>query len=470
MILLPADFVESMQSILGSAYADFDHALQQPPIQSLRMHPDKIAQSPTHLDRVPWATGGYYLPDRCHFTYDPLFHAGGYYVQEASSMCIEQAIRQVVDRPIRMLDLCAAPGGKSTHSISLLPEGSLLVSNELIRARSYVLAENMAKWGFSNSIVTRNEPSDFSGLTHYFDLILADVPCSGEGMFRKDPASIEQWSVANVKLCAERQRAIIESVWPSLAPGGFLIYSTCTYNREENEDNVSWIMEQYGASLTPIALEPAWGITAYPMAQSEVYHFYPHKSRGEGFFLALLRKPDGDRQLLSRPRSMKSRPVAALDPKIDSAIKQAVLGYEDAIFELYGQILICYSNRLKEDLNIIGDKLFVLSKGLAVATLKAGQLIPTTTLALSRALDKGYFYTYEVGYKQAIQYLRRESMILPVEIPRGWVLIQYQGLPLGFVKQLSGRANNLFEENWRIRSGYNPTDLILPLAHPQATI
>ena len=262
---LPASFIDYTRTLLGNEeYEKLAAALQQEPpvsirINKLRMKEEglsSLTDSSAHFsfNKVPWASDGYYLDERLTFTFDPLFHAGCYYVQEASSMFVEQVLRQYVESPVVMLDLCAAPGGKSTHACSLLPEGSLLVANEVIRNRSQILAENLTKWGYPGVVVTNNDPSDFSRLGAFFDVILTDVPCSGEGMFRKDPGAVEEWSPENVEICWQRQRRIIADIWPCLKPGGILVYSTCTYNTKEDEENVQWILFRKGGGLPAICL------------------------------------------------------------------------------------------------------------------------------------------------------------------------------------------------------------------------
>lgn len=230
---LPISFIESTRALMGDEeYQELSVALEQEPPASVRLNSKfpGLAACSSISGRIPWAAEGYYLNQRLTFTFDPLFHAGCYYVQEASSMFVEQVLRRYVTTPVKMLDLCAAPGGKSTHARSVLPEGSLLVANEVIRNRSQILAENLTKWGYADVVVTNNDPSDFSRIGSFFDVILTDVPCSGEGMFRKDPGAIEEWSPENVEICWQRQRRIITDIWPCLKPGGILIYSTCTYN------------------------------------------------------------------------------------------------------------------------------------------------------------------------------------------------------------------------------------------------
>ena len=242
---LPASFTEYTRALLGvEEYEKLVSALQQEPPVSIRLNRLKVHRLKVENAlsvQPPWSSEGIYLDERLTFTFDPLFHAGCYYVQEASSMFVEQVLRQHVTKPVVMLDLCAAPGGKSTHARSVLPEGSLLVANEVIRNRSQILAENLTKWGHPDVVVTNNDPADFSALPSFFDVILTDVPCSGEGMFRKDPVAVEEWSPENVEICWQRQRRIIADVWPSLKPGGILIYSTCTYNTKEDEEKVRWI-------------------------------------------------------------------------------------------------------------------------------------------------------------------------------------------------------------------------------------
>ena len=288
---LPQAFVERTRRLLGDEqYPVFEEALQKEVPVSIRPNRKKI-DKPIEGELVQWASSGYYLNVRPTFTFDPLFHAGCYYVQEASSMFVERVLATYVQEPVVMLDLCAAPGGKSTLSRNVLPEGSLLIANEVMRNRSQILAENLIKWGNPEVIVTNNDPSDFTPLENLFDVILTDVPCSGEGMFRKDEVAVEEWSVENVDVCWQRQRRILKDIWPTLKPGGLLIYSTCTFNREEDEDNVAWISRELGAEILTVPMDESWGITGNLIGEDfPVYRFMPHRTKGEGFFLAVLRK------------------------------------------------------------------------------------------------------------------------------------------------------------------------------------
>ena len=252
-----------------------------------------IHHSPLTIhEKIPWAEHGYYLESRPSFTFDPLFHAGCYYVQEASSMFLEQALKQTVDlsHPLKVLDLCAAPGGKSTHLLSLISNESLLVSNEVIRSRANILNDNIAKWGCSNVIVTNNDPRDFQRIENYFDVIVVDAPCSGSGLFRRDSEAIEEWSEQNVALCSQRQQRILADVLPALKNGGMLIYSTCSYSKQEDEEICEWLINELKIESLKLKFEENWNV----IESDDGYRFWPDKVKGEGFFIACFRKNNGD--------------------------------------------------------------------------------------------------------------------------------------------------------------------------------
>lgn len=535
---LPAPFVARTRALLGTeAYAQFQAALSSEAPVTIRINRTKCSY-PVAGTPVPWSKEGLYLEKRPTFTFDPHLHAGTYYVQEASSMFVEQALQQYVTAPAVMLDLCAAPGGKSTLARQNLPAGSLLVSNEIMRPRAQVLAENLIKWGEPNVVVTNNESGHFTSLTDLFDVILADVPCSGEGMFRKDAVAIEEWSEENVTLCWKRQREIIANIWPSLKPGGLLIYSTCTYNTEENEENVAWISSELGADILPLEVSDGWNISGNLLNDSfPVYRFMPHRTAGEGFFLALLRKREESAATLPS-ESAESRCsdsshlggknhiyAAASDGLYDSLSSSLVTG---GIGSDYGQrrdkkgrkqeewertskgksgrgkqssskgkgapvkgspikstvSLLAYfaewlleseSYQLTEENGVVTafskahyatyellkSHLKVIHAGITLGELKGKDYVPQHALAMSVALNRDAFVTAEVNYQQAIAYLRTESIVLEEGVERGFVLLTYQGIPLGFVKQVGNRANNLYPNEWRIRSGYLPEELLL---------
>lgn len=448
---LPKEFINILGEILEADERDrLLNALQTEPQVSIRFNPlipdaESLALQSLECSadgRVPWAGNAVYLDHRPQFTLDPLIHMGCYYVQEASSMFLEQAVRKCVSGPVKALDLCAAPGGKSTLLASLLPEGSLLVSNEIQRSRAQILAENMTKWGRTGVMVTCNTPKQIGQSTLMFDLIAVDAPCSGEGMFRKDEGAVTDWSLQNVEMCALRQRQIIEDIWPALKPGGYLIYSTCTFNRHEDEDNVQWIIEQFGAEAIKIDTKPEWNIKA-SLTQDNlpVYHFMQHLTRGEGFFLCLLRKPDG------AFREIPQKPFKA-DPTVPAECRKWLNdGYE---FYVKGDSIYALPAPLASDMNQVNKELYALIPGIEVAVRKGHDWVPAHALAMSDALNTEAFNKVDITRKQALEYLHCDALRLE-DAPRGIVLLTYKGIPLGFAKNLGNRANNMYPQEWRIR-------------------
>lgn len=473
---LPEAFASYMKDLLGEAeYDKLETALSEEPPVSIRLNPRKPIGANVSCDKVAWSAHGIYLNERPTFTFDPLFHAGCYYVQEASSMFVERALKEYTDgTPVKMLDLCAAPGGKSTHALSVLPEGSLLVSNEVIRNRAQILAENITKWGYSNTVVTNNDPADFAKLPSFFDIILTDVPCSGEGMFRKDNTAINEWSENNVEICWQRQRRIIRDIWQSLKPGGTLIYSTCTFNTKEDEENVSWIVDEFNAEVLPIKTDPTWNITGNLMEGSNlpVYHFIPGHTRGEGFFLALLRKADDsdDEYEASDTKSGKRGKKKQTNAKgnASSVSKAQMTNAKGWLKSDAGLSVVTEDNFIRalpnehiNDIEQLRQNLKVMQAGVEIGEVKGNDVIPSHALAMSDAMSDEAFERYDICYEQAIAYLRKEAITLPDNVRRGYVLLTYRGIPLGFVKNVGNRANNMYPQEWRIRSGYLPEDIKL---------
>ena len=337
MTNLPEDFIRETRLVMGEERLNrFLGAFDDEAPVSIRINPRKAASARVSGERVAWCEEGYYLEGRPQFTFDPLFHAGCYYVQEAASMFVTHVLRQFVKAPVAMLDLCAAPGGKSTAAISVLPAGSTLVSNEPIANRAQILLENITKWGYPKCSVTNAHPRDFRKAKASFDVILCDVPCSGEGMFRKDPATISEWSLQNVEKCWRLQRDIVADAWECLNPGGLLIYSTCTFNIKENEENIRWILETYDAELMEVPTQPEWHITGsllegFPMP---VYRFIPGITRGEGLFMAVVRKKG-----TSSHDKRKQLPLKPLT--IDFPTGEPIsLSYPEALRYLRGEALV----------------------------------------------------------------------------------------------------------------------------------
>lgn len=421
---LPEEFTSYTRPLMGETrFARFMDALSQPAPVSIRLNPFKALGELAETDgrtTVPWCRGGFYLSGRPAFTFDPLLHAGAYYVQEASSMFIDHIVRQFVHQPVTALDLCAAPGGKTTCLRAALPEGSRLFSNEPNGKRAQILAENVVKFGHPDVVVTNNYAIDYQRARLQFDLILTDMPCSGEGMFRKDPDSIGEWSVENVAKCAALQRSILTDIWPCLRPGGLLVYSTCTYNAHENEENIAFAVEELGAEALPIPVQTEWGITGALTGEYPMCRFIPGSTCGEGLAVALLRKP------MAAETDGKSRPLR----------KQ---------------------NALKG--------LRILSQGINPPAVKGKKTIPDISQALAIHTADNPYPRIEVDYATAISYLRREAITLPENAPKGIVTVCYEGFALGFAKNLGTRANNLYPQEWRIRSTHLPDEppVVVPL-------
>ena len=451
---LPETFLSQTKAILQDDFDSLIQAIDEESPTSIRYNINKYLPTPTddiHELPVPWASNAFYLKKRPSFTLDPLFHAGCYYVQEASSMFLEQFVRTYINEPVKCLDLCAAPGGKSTHLSSILPEGSLLVANEVIRSRSHILCENLIKWGSPYSIVTNNDPKNIgNSLSGFFDLIVADVPCSGEGMFRKDKNAITEWSLANVNLCAERQRRIIADIWPALKPGGILIYSTCTFNPEENEENIHWIKTTFEAEPLNIETQPDWNITRSKRYDYPVFRFIPGKTKGEGFFIAAIRKPES---AFSKNFSGKQKKNKKSSDKtiIPSGTKDWIRNADLFATKINNNVVLEIPKTIESDYLQIANFLHVIHAGIKLGEIKGRDVIPDHSLAMSVFMNRDIFPSTAIDKETAIKYLRREAIQLSPETRKGFLLLTYQDHPIGFVKNLGNRANNLYPQEWRIR-------------------
>lgn len=444
MMNLPPVFIAQMQAQLGKELEAFQAVLDTPSPVSIRWNFSKAKRIEEIYEVIKWFNNGIYLPERPVFTLDPLLHAGVYYVQEASSMFVAEAARQLVDldKPLRVLDLCAAPGGKSTLLSSILTEDSLLLSNEVIRNRYQILQENTIKWGLPNVHISNGDSQHFAGLENFFDMVVVDAPCSGEGLFRKDKKAVAEWSPAHVTHCAARQKRILADAVKTLKPDGALIYCTCTYNDEENESNAKWLVEDF--DLEPISLEiPVdWNIVKKEIG----YQFYPHRVKGEGFYISCFRKKPG------KVNATKARAFPHLTP-LSSKVVPIVQGWlkEPEKYDFYenkiGNIVAILKTQV-EDCQIITKYLRKADFGLELGILKGKDFIPAHALALSTAITPD-LPAIELEKEQALRFLKKENIILE-SIPAGWALARYQGHNLGWLKGVGNRINNYFPKNWRI--------------------
>lgn len=473
---LPEEFIASIKSVFGDEVSSkMLSAIELNPIVSIRLNSDKVElynykAAVENLHQVSWCSSGFYLQERPKFTFDPLFHLGVFYVQEASSMFLEQIVKQHIKGDVVALDLCAAPGGKSTLLRSLLTTDSLLISNEIVGKRAQILSENIQKWGHPNSIVTNNSSEAFSQLTNLFDLIIADVPCSGEGMFRKDEQAIEEWSLDNVAICEARQREIISAIWPSLKPGGVLVYSTCTFNSAENEENVDWIINQFGAEALQVHIDGEWGVEESILGTvAPTYRFLPHRVKGEGLFMCALRKPlivgeSSDCRLLGRGNK-KNKKGKKQDPIVKNCLSEVqkwILNNDNYDFNMLESFIYAFPSLYASHLELLKNaKLHIIHAGIPLAEIKGKSLIPDQALACSLEINMHNFTTVDVSYEQAISFLRKEAVTLPATTSKGLVLLKYKSIPLGFVKNIGNRSNNLYPSEWRIRTSYVMKDIEL---------
>ncbi len=422
------------------------NALEESSPVSIRINRSKWRKAPQGGELIPWCDTGFYLKNRPSFTLDPLFHAGCYYPQEASSMFIEQALKQIAGtrENMRVLDLCGAPGGKTTHLAALLARGSLLVANDTIRPRASILAETVTKWGYENTMVTQNDPKVFGRLPGFFDVILVDAPCSGEGMFRNKIA-VSEWSVDNTLHCSERQKRILTDIWPALKENGILVYSTCTFNPGENEDNIKWLLGKHEAKCERINLSDFEGIKEIDYDGIFGYGFYPGEVRGEGFFISVIRKtgkqlPDNFRNQ-KKHNLMPGRNDIKISEEWTKFPGDRLLKWDDEIFAV--------PCGMDEFLNLFHN-LNVIKSGTRIFAIKKDRFLPSHELALSTQIRKDAFPQVKCDLNMAVSYLRRDN-IFSHDVIKGWNIVSYCGINLGFVKNLGNRINNYFPVEWRIR-------------------
>ena len=442
---LPLELLRSLEGVKGFDKETFIKVHESgEQVTSIRVNPKKLSIVNCQLsidNGIPWTEHGSYLASRPSFTFDPLFHAGCYYVQEASSMFLEQALKQTVDlsQPLKVLDLCAAPGGKSTHLLSLISKDSLLVSNEVIRSRGNILNDNIVKWGCNNVIVTNNDPRDFQRLQNYFDVLVVDAPCSGSGLFRRDVEAIEEWSEQNVALCSQRQQRILADVLPALKSGGVLIYSTCSYSTEEDEEICNWLGKELSIVNCQLSIDNNWNI----VQSNGGYRFWPDKVKGEGFFIACFKKEAGDNDETYVP---KIKPEKFSNQEMEILNKNVTA--EGLAFLRHGKNIHAVPEKLLADVDFLLSKLRIVNYGTKVGEIIKDKLIPDHALALSNIIgDK--IPRLELSYEQAIQYLKKKELSLQTD-KKGWSLVTHHGHPLGWINILSNRINNYYPKELRI--------------------
>jgi 16S rRNA C967 or C1407 C5-methylase (RsmB/RsmF family)/NOL1/NOP2/fmu family ribosome biogenesis protein len=461
-LVLPEELISSLAGVAGFSADSFRKVHQESrELVSIRINQKKwnsgqnsgiadhlILSNESNAEKVPWCSTGLYLKERPSFTFDPLFHAGVYYVQEASSMFLEQALKQTLDlsKSLKVLDLCAAPGGKSTHIQSLISADSLLVSNEVIKSRVSILEENVTKWGGINTIITQNDPSAFQKLDGFFDVIVVDAPCSGSGLFRRDPDAIKEWTPDLVNLCSKRQQRILSDILPALKSGGLLIYSTCSYSHAENEKILGWLILEFGLLPVSLAVPESWKIVESKAPDTEAigYRFYPDKLKGEGFFLACLKKPDRESGFIKVSKKAAG-PVSNIEK---TAVKKWIGKSHNLDIFKHRDFLAAMPANLLSYLTLLQKGLFIRKAGVTLGRLSGRELIPYHELAVSD-ICSNELPAIELNTEESIAYLRRDEIHIESGLS-GWALVRHCGINLGWIKILGKRINNYYPMEWRI--------------------
>ena len=452
-IMLPPELVRRLESQKYIDSGKLAEALSGPAPVSIRINKEKWDHIPSGAKPVPWCRDGFYLEERPSYTADPLFHSGCYYPQEASGMFIGQVFRQMEGASgfRYVLDLCGAPGGKATHLASLIGKNGLLVANEVIRPRASVLAENITRWGTSNTMVTRNDPAEFAGLPGFFDLILVDAPCSGEGMFH-NPVAVKEWSPENAQLCRERQKRILMDIWPSLKEDGIMIYSTCTFNPGENEMMIKWLVEKQEAVSLRLDISQFKGIVEINFQGISGYGFYPGEIKGEGLFISVLKKTkrqDPLRLKIKKRNDIKlTGDERAVAEEWTTFPPENIVRFKDRVAALPG--------RFGETSHLL-NTLRVIKAGTVIYTVRNRNYIPSHELAVSQYIKNGSFNSIDVDHDKALSFLKRENLSA-AGAQKGWNIIRYKGINLGFVNNIGYRMNNYYPADRRIKMEVSASD------------
>ncbi len=443
------DFVNQIVSLLANQADSFFDALRGEVPTSIRTNPSKNFDFTEILEQVSWCDTGFYLAERPIFTLDPLLHAGAYYVQEAGSMFLSTILDNLFKDNSKqiVLDLCAAPGGKSTLLASKLSEDSLLAANEVIKKRVEILKENLIKWGFPNVIYTNHYADELGKMTQFFDLILIDAPCSGEGMFRKDPQSVDHWSLDAVQTCALRQKNIVADILPALKNQGFIIYSTCTYNASENISNINHFCSTHGLISVDLGSFEDWGIIKVTENDCVGYQFFPHKTKSEGFFVSIMQKK-GD-LIAFNTTAATPKYLQKISKIEEESLHQYVENaHEYSFYKREEGDIVALAKTLENSYFSLLNNLQKRSSGLVIGQFKGKDFVPSPELAFS--IVRKDFQYIDVDKDVALQYLKKASLNIDSNL-KGWFLIRYKGINLGWIKAIQGRCNNYYPAEWKIR-------------------
>ena len=452
MRALPIAFTERMRKQLGAEEAErLFVALDSASPVAVRLNPAKCGEEGVWSDgeQVAWCESGRKLRERPSFTLDTAFHAGAYYVQEAASQFIDHIVAGEELQGKRVLDMCSAPGGKTTIYSTAVGEDGLVVANEYVRSRANVLADNVRKWGMGNVLVTNNAPEHLAQFEGWFDLVAVDAPCSGEGMFRKEEVAREDWSEEAVKMCAARQLSIVREAWQSLKCGGLFIYSTCTFNEDEDEGVLRAFIEEMGEVFAPsqsVEIDNEWGIVRGEIGAFQTFRFFPHKTDSEGLFVAVARKAESTSQ---RTPKARKKVMQEVDKTSRKELSRWLQEAEEFTFALVADTIYGYRTEQFKAVQALSESLTAIYSGVAMGQIFKGKLKPDWALSQYVGLDRKVVAMEELDEARALDYLRKHDIAVG-DMAEGINLVTHKGRALGFAKRVGARCNNLYPNSLKI--------------------
>ena len=452
MIALPIAFTERMRKQLGAEEAErLFVALDSVSPVAVRLNPAKCGDEGVWSDgeAIGWSRYGRKLKERPSFTLDTAFHAGAYYVQESASQFIDYIIAGEELQGKRILDMCSAPGGKTTIYSTAVGVDGLVVANEYVRSRANVLADNIRKWGMGNVLVTNNAPEHLAQFEGWFDLVAVDAPCSGEGMFRKEEVAREDWSEEAVRMCAARQLSIVREAWQSLKDGGLFIYSTCTFNDEEDEGLLRAFIEEAGDVFEPsqwVEIDDEWGIVRGEVGAFQTFRFFPHKSDSEGLFVAVARKAEPTTQHTPKARKKIMQEVDKNSRKeLSRWLKEA----DNHTFAVVADTIYAYRAEQFKSVQALSEGLTAIYSGVAMGQIFKGKLKPDWALSQYVGFERNAVNVEEADEARALDYLRKRDISVG-DMVEGINLVTHKGRALGFAKRVGARCNNLYPNSLKI--------------------
>ena len=452
MIALPVAFTERMRKQLGAEEAErLFAALDGVSPVAVRLNPAKCGDEGVWNDgeAIAWSRNGRKLKERPSFTLDTAFHAGAYYVQEAASQFIDYILAGEDLQGKRVLDMCSAPGGKTTIYSTAVGEDGLVVANEYVRARANVLADNVRKWGMGNVLVTNNAPEHISPFEGWFDLVAVDAPCSGEGMFRKEEVARQDWSEDAVRMCAQRQLSIVREAWQTLKNGGLFIYSTCTFNDDEDEGVLHTFIEEMGDVFEPsqrVDIKEQWGIVRGEVGAFQTFRFFPHNTDSEGLFVAVARKAEPTTQ---RTPKARKKVMQEVDKSSRKELSRWLKASEQHTFAMVADTIYAYRTEQFKAVQALSEGLTAIYSGVAMGQIFKGKLKPDWALSQYVGLDRKSVAVEELDEERALDYLRKKDIAVG-DMAEGMNLVTHKDRALGFVKRIGARCNNLYPNSLKI--------------------